>query len=123
MPAANGSNGVGTREAAGQPGEAAGAAAAAATAARKLGKDPSAKTDFLPDREREAAEAAVRAQLKKEYELRQKVGPRSLPLASLQSIRLSIGTCAGHQQCCRLIQSRMRSVPGQEQHSSAFTCK
>ena len=79
-PATNGSsNGIGGREAAGQPGEAAGAAAAAsATAARKLGKDPSANTDFLPDREREAAEAAVRAQLKKEYELRQKVGQNAV---------------------------------------------
>lgn len=42
---------------------------------RKLGKDPSAKTDFLPDKEREAEEEAVRSQLRKEYELRQKVCP------------------------------------------------
>jgi len=49
------------------------AAAAQAAAARKLGKDPTARTDFLPDREREAQEIAVREQLKKEYELRQKV--------------------------------------------------
>ena len=40
---------------------------------KKLGKDPTARTDFLPDKEREAEEEAVRAQLKKEYELRQKV--------------------------------------------------
>ena len=36
-------------------------------------KDPTARTDFLPDKEREAEEEAVRAQLRKEYELRQKV--------------------------------------------------
>ncbi len=40
---------------------------------KKLGKDPTARTDFLPDKEREAEEGAVRAQLRKEYELRQKV--------------------------------------------------
>ncbi|CAL5228756.1 g11943 [Coccomyxa viridis] len=40
---------------------------------KKLGKDPTARTDFLPDKEREAEEGAVRAQLKKEYELRQKL--------------------------------------------------
>lgn len=94
-PAANGSSsGAETREAAGQPGEAAGAAAA--TTARKLGKDPSAKTDFLPDREREAAEAAVRAQLKKEYELRQKVGPLPAYPRPLQRTHPSTSTCAGH---------------------------
>lgn len=49
---------------------------------KKVGKDPTARTDFLPDKEREAEEAAVRAQLKKEYELRQKVCPVS---ASRQS--------------------------------------
>lgn len=42
-------------------------------AARKLGKDPTVHTDFLPDREREMEEQHVREQLKKEYELRQKV--------------------------------------------------
>ena len=42
---------------------------------KKLGKDPTARTDFLPDKEREAEEEAVRAQLRKEYELRQKVRP------------------------------------------------
>lgn len=53
---------------------------------KKLGKDPTAQTDFLPDHEREAQEVAVREQLRKEYELRQKVcnagqnGPCSLPL-------------------------------------------
>lgn len=40
---------------------------------KKIGKDPTAKTDFLPDKEREAEEEAVRAQLRKEYEFRQKV--------------------------------------------------
>ena len=44
-----------------------------AAAPRRLGKDPTAQTDFLPDHEREAQEIAVREQLKKEYELRQKV--------------------------------------------------
>ena len=39
----------------------------------KMCKDPTARTDFLPDKEREAEEEAVRAQLRKEYELRQKV--------------------------------------------------
>ncbi|CAL8471113.1 g10655 [Coccomyxa elongata] len=42
-------------------------------APRKLGKDPTAQTDFLPDHEREAQEVAVREQLRKEYELRQKL--------------------------------------------------
>ena len=40
---------------------------------KKVGKDPTARTDFLPDKEREAEEEAVRTQLRKEYELRQKV--------------------------------------------------
>ena len=39
----------------------------------RMCKDPTARTDFLPDKEREAEEEAVRAQLRKEYELRQKV--------------------------------------------------
>ena len=41
---------------------------------KRMCKDPTARTDFLPDKEREAEEEAVRAQLRKEYELRQKVG-------------------------------------------------
>ena len=45
---------------------------------KKLGKDPTARTDFLPDKEREAEEGAVRAQLRKEYELRQKAWPSLL---------------------------------------------
>ena len=60
-----------------QGGEAAGAKAKAGAgqlpAPQKLGKDPTVHTDFLPDQEREAQEIAVRAQLRKEYELRQKV--------------------------------------------------
>lgn len=60
-----------------QGGEAAGAGAEAGAgqlpAPQKLGKDPSVHTDFLPDQERDAQEVAVRAQLRKEYELRQKV--------------------------------------------------
>ena len=40
---------------------------------KKMCKDPTARTDFLPDKEREAEEEAVRTQLRKEYELRQKV--------------------------------------------------
>ncbi|CAK0782364.1 hypothetical protein CVIRNUC_005652 [Coccomyxa viridis] len=39
----------------------------------RMCKDPTARTDFLPDKEREAEEEAVRAQLRKEYELRQKL--------------------------------------------------
>lgn len=57
----------------GGPEKQAAAAAVQTAAARKLGKDPTARTDFLPDRERESQEIAVREQLKKEYELRQKV--------------------------------------------------
>jgi hypothetical protein len=40
---------------------------------RKLGKDPTVHTEFLPDKDREAEELSIREQLKKEYELRQKV--------------------------------------------------
>ncbi len=52
---------------------------------RRLGKDPTAQTDFLPDHEREAQEIAVREQLKKEYELRQKVRNAGKPYLLLQS--------------------------------------
>ncbi len=66
-----------------QGGEAAGGGAGAAAAGQlpapqKLGKDPTVHTDFLPDQERDAQEVAVRAQLRKEYELRQKVAPETL---------------------------------------------
>jgi hypothetical protein len=37
------------------------------------GKDPGVRTDFLPDARRAAAEEELRAQLKKEYTLRQQV--------------------------------------------------
>ena len=40
----------------------------------KLGKDPHVETGYLPDKDREAHEAQLREQLKKEYELRQQVG-------------------------------------------------
>lgn len=38
-----------------------------------IGKNPAVDTNFLPDREREAAEERLRQQLRKEYELRQQV--------------------------------------------------
>ena len=63
---------------------------------RRIGKDPTARTDFLPDKEREAEEAAVRAQLKKEYELRQKACPVS---ASRQlHVPEAIGLMRAHSQ-------------------------
>ena len=40
-----------------------------------IGKNPHVVTDFLPDREREAAEEKLRQQLRTEYELRQQVRP------------------------------------------------
>ena len=56
---------------------------------KKLGKDPTARTDFLPDKEREAEEEAVRAQLKKEYELRQKVCSSQLRKTVPHTVRSS----------------------------------
>lgn len=38
-----------------------------------IGKNPHAPTNFLPDRQREAAEANLRQQLRIEYQLRQQV--------------------------------------------------
>lgn len=38
-----------------------------------IGKNPHVPTDFLPDREREAAEQNLRQQLRTEYQLRQQV--------------------------------------------------
>ncbi len=67
-------------------------AAAQAAASRKLGKDPTAATDFLPDREREAQEIAVREQLKKEYELRQRVLISTHALPALQMSVVCLGS-------------------------------
>lgn len=36
-----------------------------------LGKDPTVRTDFLPDKDRQRAEEELREQLKKEWALRQ----------------------------------------------------
>ena len=41
--------------------------------AKAIGKNPHVVTDFLPDREREAAEEKLRQQLRMEYQLRQQV--------------------------------------------------
>ena len=56
-----------------EPGAAEDAAEKEQLRRNRMCKDPTARTDFLPDKEREAEEEAVRAQLRKEYELRQKV--------------------------------------------------
>ena len=42
-------------------------AASSSAASFKLGKDPSVNTDFLPDKEREASEAALRASLRAQW--------------------------------------------------------
>lgn len=42
-------------------------------AAARLGKNPEAHTDFLPDRDREKYEEATRKQIELEYEIRQQV--------------------------------------------------
>jgi len=57
------------------------------------GKDPGAQTDFLPDRERVAAEEEMRLQLKQEYTLRQQVR-----CESAWSIRIS--NLRGHGRRC-----------------------
>ncbi len=61
------------------PGPSSAAAAGGAGAGQrlgKLGKDPGVPTDFLPDADRERAEARLREQLKHEYELRQQARAR-----------------------------------------------
>ena len=70
-----------------------------AAAPRRLGKDPTAQTDFLPDHEREAQEIAVREQLKKEYELRQKVrNACKTMLLSLSALCQSCGSQRAEQR-------------------------
>ena len=49
--------------------------AAAQPLQRGVGKDPTVRTDFLPDRERERREEDLRHQLKTEFQLRQQVAP------------------------------------------------
>ena len=45
-----------------------------------IGKNPHVATEFLPDRDREAAEVKLRQQLRTEYELRQQVRQERLLL-------------------------------------------
>ena len=78
---------------------------------KKLGKDPTAKTDFLPDKEREAEEEAVRAQLRKEYELRQKVRPVQCKAGLCQdhvhSTARSMRFCKSLAHCCCLLDGQI----------------
>jgi protein FAM50 len=82
---------------AGDAGEQAGAAAAAAAAAPRrfatLGKDPSIRSDFLPDRDREREEEELRATLKGEWALRQ-AALRAEPL----DITYSYWNGSGHRR-------------------------
>ncbi|KAK9807062.1 hypothetical protein WJX72_012353 [[Myrmecia] bisecta] len=71
----------------------------------KLGKNPGVHTDFLPDKDREAAEEKLREQLRKEFLLRQQA-VKSEPL----SITYSYWDGSGHR---RKVQVRKGDTVGQ----------
>ncbi len=97
------------------PGPSSAAAASGAGAGPrlgKLGKDPAVPTDFLPDADRERAEARLREQLKREYELRQQAraagsGRVGLPCPRQAWLR-GWGACASEQ----LKQTSRAAAPG-----------
>ena len=106
---------------------------------KKMCKDPTARTDFLPDKEREAEEEAVRAQLRKEYELRQKVPlfpasrqfrvPKAFELMRTQSQHILVPACIrsrsssheGPGDGSQSIAPKLQSTQSQKQ-SSTIEC-
>lgn len=61
----------------------------------KVKKNPEAETSFLPDRDREMQEEALRRQIETEYELREQV---SLLIVSKASSSNSLRDTACHKQ-------------------------